>query len=63
MNLDLNEKIKFYGPVEHGKLLGYVNNFDAMIMPFKLYESVIVADPVKFYEYINYNKPIISIFY
>jgi len=63
VNSDLNKKIKFYGPIEHGKLLDYIHNFDAMIMPFKPYESVIVVDPVKFYEYINYNKPIISIFY
>ena len=34
-----------------------------MIMPFKLNELVKSVDPVKLYEYINYNKPIISIFY
>jgi hypothetical protein len=60
---NLNPKIKLYGAVEHSKLFEYVKDFDAMIMPFKLNELVTVVDPVKFYEYINYNKPIISIFY
>jgi teichuronic acid biosynthesis glycosyltransferase TuaH len=61
--LNLNNKIKLYGAIEHGKLYDYTKNFDAMIMPFKLNELIKVVDPVKFYEYINYNKPIISIYY
>lgn len=63
IKLNLNKKIKLYGSIEHGKLYDFVNKFDAMIMPFKLNELIIVVDPVKFYEYINYNKPIISVFY
>jgi len=58
-----NERIKFYGSIEHEKLDSYTKNFDCMIMPFKLNELVRSVDPVKFYEYINYDKPIISIFY
>lgn len=63
IKLDLDPKIKLYGAIEHSKLFDYVNEFDAMIMPFKLNDLITVVDPVKFYEYINYNKPIISIFY
>lgn len=58
-----NERIKFYGSIEHEKLNFYTKEFDCMMMPFKLNELVRSVDPVKFYEYINYNKPIISIFY
>lgn len=58
-----NEKIKFYGPIEHEKLSSYIKSFDCMIMPFKVNELVKSVDPVKFYEYINYDKPIISVFY
>ncbi len=58
-----NERIKFYGPIEHEKLISLSNSFDCFIMPFKLNNLVKSVDPVKFYEFINYNKPIISIFY
>ena len=61
--LNLNKKIKFYGAIKHNQLFDKVDNFDAMIMPFKLDECIKFVDPVKMYEYINYNKPIISIFF
>lgn len=62
-NFNYNDRIKFYGAIEHGKLYDYVKNFDALIMPYKLNDIITVADPVKFYDYINFNKPIISIFF
>ncbi len=58
-----HDKIKFYGTISHEKLYDYVKNFDCLIMPFKLNELVKSVDPVKLYEYINYNKPIISVYY
>lgn len=58
-----HDKIKFYGTINHGELYDYVKNFDCLIMPFKLNELVKSVDPVKLYEYIKYNKPIISIYY
>jgi glycosyltransferase involved in cell wall biosynthesis len=33
------------------------------MMPFKLNNLIESVDPVKFYEYINFNKDIISIYY
>lgn len=65
--IKLNEyeqsKIKFYGAVKHEELYSYVQNFDCLIMPFNLNELIYSVDPVKLYEYINYNKPIISVYY
>lgn len=58
-----NDKIKFYGPVDHNRLFEYVNSFNCMIMPFKISNLILSVDPVKLYEYINYNKPIVSIYY
>lgn len=58
-----NERIKFYGPINHEKLASLSVEFDCFIMPFKLNKVVESVDPVKFYEFINYNKPVISIFY
>ena len=58
-----HDRIKFYGIINHEELHDYVKDFDCLIVPFKLNELVKSADPVKLYEYINYNKPIISIYY
>lgn len=63
ITLNLSKRIKLYGAIKHGELYNYVKNFDAMIMPFKLNDIINVADPVKFYDYINFNKPIISVFF
>lgn len=67
VKVNLNEsekgKIKFYGPIKHEELYSYTQNFDCLIMPFKLNELTCSVDPVKLYEYINYNKPIISVYY
>lgn len=55
--------IKFYGPVAHHELPALAKNFDALIMPFLINNLILCVDPVKFYEYIYFNKPIISVFY
>ena len=57
------DRIKFYGTITHSDLYDYVQEFDCLIVPFKLNELVKSVDPVKLYEYINYNKSIISIYY
>lgn len=58
-----HKRINFYGTIHHNKLYDYVKEFDCLIMPFKLNKLTKSVDPVKLYEYINYNKPIISIYY
>lgn len=60
---DLNKKIKIYGSVQHDELYSYAKDFDCLIMPFKLSELIYSVDPVKLYEYVNFNKPIISVYY
>lgn len=58
-----HDRVKFYGVVNYRDLYMKVKNFDCLILPFKLDELVEFVDPVKLYEYINYNKPIISVYY
>lgn len=58
-----HDTIKFHGPVHYDELYNYVKNYDCLIVPFKLNELVKSTDPVKLYGYINYNKPIISVYY
>lgn len=62
-NIMNEDRIKFYGVINHENLYNYVKHFDCFIMPFKLNKLVKSVDPVKLYEYINYNKPIISVYY
>lgn len=54
-----NSKIIYHGVVEHSKLYEYVKCMDILIMPFILNEIIAAVDPVKVYEYINFNKNII----
>lgn len=56
-------KIKFHGTVEHSSLSSRAQQFDCFIMPFIINELIQGVDPVKLYEYINFNKNIICPYY
>lgn len=58
-----HSRLNYVGPVDHKELYNHVKNYDCLIMPFKLNNLVKSVDPTKLYEYINFNKPIISIYY
>ena len=62
-NVLKHDKIKYYGSINHELLYEYVKKFDCLILPFKINKLIESADPVKLYEYINFNKPIISVYY
>ena len=64
VNIPQNMKnIVFHGPVNHSELFDKIQKYDCLIMPFKINDLILSVDPVKLYEYINFNKPIISISY
>ncbi len=58
-----HKNIVYEGIVEHKDLYEKIKGYNALIMPFKVNDIVKSVDPVKLYEYINFNKPIISVFY
>lgn len=58
-----HERIFWHGPVPHEAVKYYARDFDALFMPFIINELILSVDPVKFYEYIFFDKPIISIKY
>lgn len=58
-----HERLEFTGTVDHSKLYDTVKDTDCLSMPFVLNDIVASVDPVKFYEYINYNMNILSIRY
>lgn len=56
-------RIQCAGTVRHDQLPSYAQTADALVMPFVLNELVRAVDPVKIYEYIYFNKPILAIDY
>ncbi|MES2935533.1 MAG: hypothetical protein V4805_18825 [Pseudomonadota bacterium] len=56
-------QIHFHGPVPHGALAFLAQSFDILIMPFKVCDLVRSVDPIKLYEYILFDKPIIAVRY
>ena len=58
-----DDRIKYHGIVKHEELNKFVDDMDCLIMPFEVNDIIKSVDPVKFYEYINFNKNIISVYY
>lgn len=57
------KNIVYHGTVEHHQLYENVKDMDVLIMPFEINEIIEAVDPVKLYEYINFNKNIIVGYY
>lgn len=56
-------QIVYHGLVEHSELQNFIKDYDALMMPFKVNETILSVDPVKLYEYISCGKCIISVWY
>jgi teichuronic acid biosynthesis glycosyltransferase TuaH len=54
-----HERLIYRGTVEHDELQKNVENVECLIMPFVVNEIIDSVDPVKLYEYINFNKNIL----
>lgn len=54
-----HERIHYHGTIEHDELLENAKNADCLIMPFVVNDIIKAVDPVKLYEYINFNKNIL----
>lgn len=58
-----HERIHYHGTVEHDKLYDNIKKADCLIMPFIVNDIIESVDPVKLYEYINFNKNILVSYY
>ena len=58
-----SERIHYQGIVPHNELLNFSRSVDILIMPFTVTDLIFSVDPVKIYEYINFDIPIICIHY
>ncbi|MBQ4322461.1 MAG: glycosyltransferase [Clostridia bacterium] len=57
------ERLDFVGTVEHHKLYDAIQDADCLTMPFVVNDIIVSVDPVKLYEYINYNMNILVVSY
>jgi teichuronic acid biosynthesis glycosyltransferase TuaH len=60
---NIHSRLIILPPIEHDQLSQSAATFDMLIIPFKINELIKSVDPVKLYEYIYFDKPIISIKY
>lgn len=61
--LPVSDRIEYTGTVEHDKLYDTIKDTDCLSMPFVVNDIVLSVDPVKLYEYINYNMNILCVRY
>jgi teichuronic acid biosynthesis glycosyltransferase TuaH len=58
-----SESIIYIGSKKHSELHKYMENADALIMPFIVNDLIKSVNPVKLYEYIYSGKPVITCSY
>lgn len=59
-SLKNKENIKFVGPQTHDKLPGYVQHWDAALLPFKDNDQIQACNPLKLREYLASNTPVLT---
>lgn len=55
------KNVKYIGEVPKSEVPKWINIFDICLYPFKKDELLDTIDPVKIYEYLMFNKPIVAI--
>ncbi len=63
MTFPPHDRLHYVGTVEHDELPVVTKDAHCLIMPFVLNEIIEAVDPVKLYEYINFNKNILCVEY
>lgn len=63
IDIPSHKRLKYIGAVQHDLLIEKVKNVDAFVMPFVVNELIESVDPVKLYEYINFDKNILCVKY
>lgn len=56
----LPANIQCLGPVPHHKVIDYISSGNVLLLPFKVNRLTEAVDPVKMYEYMALDKPVIS---
>lgn len=54
------DNVKYFGKKDYNELIDYANYFDICIIPFKINDITKSTNPVKLFEYMALNKPIVT---
>ena len=57
----VHPRVKYTGLVESDRVMSMIDNFDVCLYPFKNSALLDTINPVKIYEYLSMNKPIIAV--
>ncbi len=57
---EMPDNVILVGAIEHHEIIRYIRSGEIMVLPFKINDVVECVDPVKIYEYMALNKPIVS---
>jgi hypothetical protein len=60
---DVADGIVVHGAVSHDRLADMVGSLDVLVAPMILGELTRSSDPVKLYDYVNFDKPIVCVRY
>lgn len=63
VDIPKHKRIIYHGVIEHDQLYQHTKEMHVLMMPFIVNDIVQSVDPVKLYEYIWMNKPILSVYY
>lgn len=63
VDIPKHDRLNYLGIVPHNKLATFIDQYEVLLMPFKVNELILSVDPVKIYEYIVMKKIIISVDY
>ena len=55
------ENVVYIGRVEKSEVAKYISSFDVCLYPFKKSQLLDTINPVKIYEYLLFNKPVIAV--
>lgn len=62
-NPPVHARIHYMGTIAHKDLFDIVKKMDCLVMPFRIVDVVLAVDPVKLYEYISWQKNIVTVDY
>ena len=63
VDIPQHQNLVYFGIIKHSRIPVILNKFDFYLMPFKVTDLVLAVDPVKIYEYLNFNGIVIAINY
>ena len=55
------KNVVYVGRVKKSEVAGYIKSFDICLYPFKKSKLLDTINPVKIYDYLSFNKPIIAV--